>query len=138
MQEPPRRTGDVMTNRLAGFCVLLFRWLALVALALVPTVIVVVAYRQLKGEPLWTMSDLPLAGEVTLCLAWLSILFATQDLLCIHAGVSSSLWTAIAASIIAAVPIGLGLSQIDELRRVLGHYPRNGGGILPAAARAAA
>jgi hypothetical protein len=113
-----------MSIKVTAFALAFMRWVALVALALVPTIIVVVAWRKLRGEPLWSLKDLPVAAEVTLCLAWLSVLLGMLDMLKAHADGWPALAIVAAAAVGAACPAAFGLSQIDELRRVIGLLPR--------------
>ena len=105
-----------------AFVFALIRWMALVALALVPTIIVVVTYRKLRGEPLWSWSDVPVAAEVTLCLAWLSLLLMSHETFLGFASgsVGSELAAAAAAAGFAAIPVVFGYESITVLRRVLG------------------
>lgn len=109
-----------MSFKLTAFAFALFRWIALVALALIPTIIAVVAYRGLRREPLWTLRDLPVAAEVTLCLAWLSVLLSIDELILIQTGGSMTLLAAVVATLMAAIPVAVGLKQIEELRGILG------------------
>ena len=100
------------------------RWLALVALALLPTALIVVTYRWYRGRPLWTMADLPVAVEVTTCVAWIAMLMATHGLLMQYASIEYSSDTlAVIASIICAVPLALAYDEIERLNRVLGPQP---------------
>jgi hypothetical protein len=111
-----------MGIKVTAFVFALVRWVSLVALALVPTLLVVVVYRKWRGEPLWKLSDLPVAAEVTLCLAWLSGLMMSLDLVQREAGLllGSHLAIAAAASLIAAVPVMIGHYEIEILKRRLG------------------
>ena len=103
-----------------GFAML--RWIALVALALLPTIILMVAYRKYRGEPLWTLADLPVAAEVTLCLAWVSFVsFAAERLhVCFSPGLTVQVLATVAASLVGAIPVMIGYYEIAELRRRLG------------------
>ena len=105
-----------------AFVFALVRWVALVALALVPTIIIVVIYRKLRGEPLWSLRDVPVAAEVTLCLAWLSLLVMSHETLQgIFGGtLGMELAATVAAAAFAAIPVVFGYGSIEVLRRVLG------------------
>lgn len=113
--------AKVMRFKLWTFWFSLLRWVALVALVLLPTALVIVAYRWMRGRELWSMADLPVAAEVTLCIAWLSLLFATHELICAHFGLSPDsspvIW---GAAIFCAVPVGLAYKEIERLKRVFG------------------
>ena len=100
------------------------RWIALVALALLPTALIVVAYRWFRGRPLWTMADLPAAVEITTCVAWIAMLMATHGLLLQYFGMQYSTETlAAAASALCAVPLALAYDEIERLNRVFGPRP---------------
>ena len=111
-----------MSIKLWGFWFALTRWVALVALAVVPTVIGVVAYRWWRGRELWSMADIPVAAEVTLCLAWLSMLTAANEILQSH--LDPSVWTglevAAAAGLVCAIPVAFAYQEIDRMKRVFG------------------
>jgi len=111
-----------MGIKVTAFAFAFIRWVSLVALALVPTIIVVVAYRKWRGEPLWSLADLPVAAEVTLCLAWLSGLMMTLEIVEREAGavLGSHMAIAAVASLVAAVPVMIGHYEIEILRRRLG------------------
>jgi hypothetical protein len=110
-----------MSIKITAFLFELFRWAALVALALVPTIILVVAYRSWRGEPLWSMKDIPLAAEVTLCLAWLSLLMTLFEGIGVHLGhgVLPQLGATVAAALLASIPVAIGYQSIGEVRRML-------------------
>jgi dolichyl-phosphate-mannose--protein O-mannosyl transferase len=108
-----------MGFKVYAFAFALVRWVALVALALVPTIIVVVAYRKFKGQPLWSLKDVPVAAEVTLCIAWLSLLAMSYETF--RSGMlASDLTAAVAAACFAAIPVVCGYESIAALRRVVG------------------
>jgi len=111
----------VMGMKLTAFGLALIRWTALVALAVVPTVLVVVAYRKWRGLPLWSLQDLPAAAEVTLALAWLSLLMNAHEMLLAHwSGLPGGpVWALLAAAVVAAAPAAVALEQIATLRRLL-------------------
>ena len=111
-----------MSFKLWSFWFALTRWVALVALALIPTVVAVVAYRWWRGRELWSMADLPVAAEVTLCLAWLSMLTATNELLLsrLDPSVWSGLEAAALASVVSAIPVAFAYREIERMRRVFG------------------
>ena len=100
----------------------LARWIALVALALVPTLVAVVAYRWWKGRKLWSMEDLPVAAEVTLCLAWLSSLFAANEILLgrLEQSPLGSMGVAVLTGVVCAVPVALASIEIDRMKRAFG------------------
>lgn len=112
----------VMGFKVYAFVFALVRWVALVALALVPTLIVVVAWRRWRGQPLWSLSDLPAAAEVTLCLAWLSLLMTMDEVIRAHAGASPGVYVAavITAAAVSSLPVMLAYGKIEDLRRILG------------------
>ena len=105
-----------------AFVFALLRWMALVALALAPTVIVVVCYRKVRSQPLWSLSDVPAAAEVTLCLAWLSLLLMSHETVrgLGDGSFGTDLAVAAAAAIFSAIPVVLAYETIAGLRRVLG------------------
>ncbi len=105
-----------------AFVFALMRWTALVALALAPTIIIVVCYRKWRGEPLWSINDIPVAAEVTLCLAWLSLLVMSHETARSVIGGSwqMDLTAVAAAAMFSAVPVVIGYGSIDALRHVLG------------------
>ena len=111
-----------MSFKLWSFWFALARWVALVALALIPTVVAVVAYRWWRGRELWSMADLPVAAEVTLCLAWLSMLTAANELLRSHFGptILSGFEAAVVAGLVCAVPVAFAYREIDRMKRVFG------------------
>lgn len=111
-----------MGLRVHAFLGALARWVVLVGLALIPTVIVVVTYRKLRGQPLWSLSDIPVAAEVTLCLAWLSLLLATNERLqaLANGSLPSEFATAALASAVAATAVVCGYQSIALLRHFLG------------------
>ena len=105
-----------------AFLFALLRWMALVALALAPTIVVVVCYRKWRGLPLWSIHDIPVAAEVTLCLAWLSLLVMSHETAQRFIGGSMGMDVAAvaAAAMFSAIPVIFAYGSIEALRRVLG------------------
>lgn len=123
-----------MEFKVYAFVLALVRWMVLVALALVPTVIVVALYRHWRRQPLWSLDDIPAAAEVTLCLAWLSMLVTLDELLqpFVAVGATATISAAILVASAAAVPVILGYRQIEAVRRILGRTrPEAGAGSSP-------
>lgn len=112
-----------MSMKVYAFGLALSRFVALVVLALLPTIILVVAYRKCKGLPLYSLADIPAAAEVTVCIAWISLLTVAADMIAIHLGGlplhMHFAATALAAAL-AAVPVGVSSAEIARLRERLG------------------
>ncbi|MGQ0674270.1 MAG: hypothetical protein ACT4N2_15525 [Hyphomicrobium sp.] len=110
-----------MEFKLTAFGLALARWMALVALALVPTVIVVALYRRWRRQPLWSLDDIPAAAEVTLCLAWLSVLITFDEMLrpYVAEGAVATVSAAVLVAAAAAGPVMLGYRQIEAVRCML-------------------
>lgn len=101
----------------------LVRFVALVVLALLPTIILVGAYRTWAGRPLWSLEDIPSAAEVVVCLAWVGVLTVAADTISRHLA-GMSLWVQfaamVAAAAFAAIPLALASAEIARLRERMG------------------
>lgn len=112
-----------MSMKVYAFGFALVRFVALVVLALLPTIILVVAYRKWTGRPLWSLADIPAAAEVTVCLAWVSVLTVAAETISRKlAGMPLTVQfaAAVAAAVLAAIPLAVSSAQIARLRQRLG------------------